>query len=143
VAISLQRDVFVLGSQYWTLSCYSCAAGPISIHASTDATKPVEPLLKQAWTQLGFHYGIGCLPLPDCLKSRDTKIFLLTGAGKLISTSCTPNARSTQTVSSQETPRSFSRQEQASSSAHLVSQMLVAQRWRQQLPSWTACSLGL
>ncbi len=95
VAISLQRDIFVLDSQYWTLSCYSCAAGPISIHASTDATKPVKPLLKQAWTQPGFHYGIGCLPLPDCLKSRDTKIFLLTGAGKLISTSCTPNARST------------------------------------------------
>jgi hypothetical protein len=45
--------------------------------------------------QPGFHYGIGCLPLPDCLKSRDTKVFLLTGAGKLISTSCTLTARST------------------------------------------------
>ncbi len=94
VAISLQREIFVLDSQYWNLSYYSCAAGPISVHASTDATKPVKPLLKQAWTQPGFHYGIGCLPLPDCLKSRDTKIFLLTGAGKLISTTCTLNARS-------------------------------------------------
>ena len=94
VAVSLQHDIFVLDSQSWTLSCFSCVAGPISVHASTDATKPVKPLLKQAWTQPGFHYGIGCLPLPDCLKSRDTKIFLLTGAGKLISTTCTLNARS-------------------------------------------------
>ncbi len=94
VAVALQGDIFVLDSQSWILSCYSCVAGPISVHASTDATKPVKPLLKQAWTQPGFHYGIGCLPLPDCLKSRDTKIFLLTGAGQLISTTCTLNARS-------------------------------------------------
>ncbi len=95
LAISLQCDIFVLDSQYWTLSCYSCAAGPVSIHACTDARKPVKPLLKQAWAQPGFHYGVGCLPLPDCLKAIDTKIFLLIGAGKLISRSCTLTARST------------------------------------------------
>ena len=88
LAIHFQQDLFVIDSQFWRVSCYSCQEGPLTVNAKPDASKSqTKPMLKH-WTEPGFHYGIGSLPLPESWKGRSARVFLVTAAGKLVSTSC-------------------------------------------------------
>lgn len=88
LAIHFQQDIFVVNSQNWRVSCYSCQEGPLTISGKPESSKSqARPLLKH-WTDPGFHYAIGSLPLPDSWKGRSARVFLVTAAGKLVSTSC-------------------------------------------------------
>lgn len=92
LAIQFQQDIFVLDSQSWTISCYSCQTGPVAINCKTDIDKIQTKCLLKHWTHPGFHYGIGCLPLFEGMKSRSAHVFLITCTGKLVSTSaCQPD----------------------------------------------------
>lgn len=88
LAIQFQQDIFILDSQHWRVSCYSCQEGPLAINAKPEASKSQTKRLLKHWVEPGFHYGIGCLPLPESWKARTAKIFLLSAEGKLVSTSC-------------------------------------------------------
>ena len=88
LAIHFQQDLFIVDSQHWRVSCYSCQEGPLTINAKPDASKSqTKPVLRH-WTEPGFHYGVGSLPLPESWKDSSARVFLLTAAGKLVSTSC-------------------------------------------------------
>ena len=88
LAIHFQQDLFVVDSQNRRVSCYSCQEGPLTISGKPESSKSqAKPLLKH-WTDPGFHYAIGSLPLPDSRKGRSARVFLVTAAGKLVSTSC-------------------------------------------------------
>ena len=94
LAINFQQGIFVVDSQSWTISCYSCQAGPVAVKGKTEPEKPQTKCLLKHWTHPGFHYGIGCLPFPESMKSRSACVYLISSAGRLVSTSACQFARS-------------------------------------------------
>ena len=94
LAIHFQQNIFVIDSHFWTISCYSCQAGPVAVRGKTEPEKPQTKCLLKHWTQPGFHYGIGCLPLPESMKMRSARVYPISSAGRLLSTSACQFARS-------------------------------------------------
>ena len=85
-AIAMKRDIWILDALLWRLSCYSCHDGSVCVYGNSAGT---HSQLSKHWTEPGYHFRLGQLPLPQFLAEHGyTSMFLLMeSSGQIVSSS--------------------------------------------------------
>ena len=85
-AIAMKRDIWILDARLWRLSCYSCHDGSVCVYGNSAGT---HSQLSKHWTEPGYHFRLGQLPLPQFLTENGyiSMLLLMESSGQIVSSS--------------------------------------------------------
>ena len=87
IAITVHKDIYVLDLAHCRLCCYPRHDGNVDIVGTTDSTGRRSAWSMKAWSQPGFYYLFGKLPLPAHLSDKACTVVVASGDGALQVTS--------------------------------------------------------
>ena len=87
LAITVRRDVYVLDMAHCRLCCYPGHDGNVDIAGTTDSSGRKSAWSMKAWSQPGFYYLLGKLPLPAHLSDQACTVIVASRDGTLQVTS--------------------------------------------------------